>query len=374
MSQRRRTPDPQYSPFARSVFSICRSVIFRYVPATNSCNIGTPQKSPTKAQRGDKQMDDAAITVARTLSKAATGKIPMFGPFGGPTVNYLFANVFASTDGPTSYLGDVHKRVNQIATPRMDEATSKRVDGAIHRALISLRDYEPSKHESNLSNMDHRKRLHDHLSGILRAFRVNRDGMMQLVDMQTPPPASAFSVYLAGVSIIITLYQELAIVDPGQRSPREAGRSQYGKQSEGNVILHARNGIDFATRIWNEIKAKRKQAISVGEGTFVWRRRLYDDLSMTHNFREFYEPMWKFLPKNDPDYFLAQAWENYVGPIGKKTDPAPPEMDFNAVAKRAIENYYNTRAVPELINEVGDPDQIMKEWTFLTTWPLPLPN
>jgi hypothetical protein len=104
--------------------------------------------------------------------------------------------------------------------------------------------------------------------------------------------SAAFSAYLIGAGVRLTLHQEMALTDPEQRSPDDWAKSSYGMPDSGTFAALANQAISYATPTWTDIKTKRRRSISVGTGDLNWQRRMCDDLSTTSDFHQYYCEMY----------------------------------------------------------------------------------
>jgi hypothetical protein len=62
-----------------------------------------------------------------------------------------------------------------------------------------------------------------------------------------------------------------------------------------------------------------------------------------------------------------------MGPGSNPQEPSRP-IDFDVAGARAVENFYQRRALPELSDECGNPDQVIANWGLLMKQPLPARN
>lgn len=315
-------------------------------------------------------MSDLTLTLGKQLANAAAAKIPGVGPFAGPVVDSIFGSIFGGDKQPPSYFTEVYKRITSIVKQELAAEDIKHIDAAIHNVLQAIRDeYDPAKKSLDLKSKADRARLFGLLQKYDETFLSGPDGMLAL--LQKPEGKDAgLAVYIVGAGLRLTLYQEMAVVDPSTNAPSQWAKSPYGLEKDGTIALFAKEASAYVNAAYPRVLKQRQEAVTIESGHYAYQRVIKDSLSKNGAMVSGSSVI-NFIPENTIGYELAQEYEE-MDPgyaVQHLLTDIPPTLQFLYPFARM--NYISTGMTAELIAELGDPVGTAALWSQLIDTPVP---
>ena len=311
---------------------------------------------------------DIAIAVSKKLSQAAVGQIPGFGPLASPIIDQVFSSIFGGGSSPASWVGEILRRVQQIVRQELVTDTLSHINGGLHNISQAMYDeYSPAKKRLDLSRNVDRQQLFGLLQKYDSAYISGTDGMLSTLEQH---PIEGFTLYLAGVSLRLMIYQEMAVTDPTFASPADWPKTPYGAQ-DGTIARFADSCANTAQAAWNAIVTQRRAPVDfywIDQGMVhgsPWDRWGYyflvDPLSRS-NQRVLAQDA---VPPSDP-------YRDEVASHNARQPERGDDTDFWNAAKARIPNeYFDGLAYPDLTTEFSNPLTTIANWRALVLTPLP---
>ncbi|CAH1251682.1 Hypp9122 [Branchiostoma lanceolatum] len=149
--------------------------------------------------------------------------------------------------------------ISHLMEQQLEQGDLDRINGVLHDFEQALRiNYADDKRNSNLADPADRQRLHrylltldEHLLGVIGAM------------MQDRIARTGLPCFLLLAGLRLALYQEMAVVDPENKSPdlNPALSPRYATPHTGVVAMYAREYAQHARKVWAEVVEDRKKKI-----------------------------------------------------------------------------------------------------------------
>lgn len=305
-----------------------------------------------------------AGSIATTIAKGiASG---MLSTIGGAIAGGILDQIFPP--GVPSYFDEVYDQIKRIVGAELQQQTIDQINGAINNIKAGLAtEYKPAREGKDLNEPDDRQFLFNLLQKYETTYLSGPGGMLGTLmgDKYAKP---GFGAFLLGAGLHLSLYQEMANVDPsnkasgrGYRSPLE---SSYGRPDTGTVAVTAKRYAEFAEKVWPQLLADRAAKITQSEGT----RCAFGDTTggSCRNyawFRDDLDPGSQYLPGSLP---TASNRVNEVPTAESDKNGNNPGRD------QLIQDYkaYAADQAQTLTDSLNDPAAIAKSWRQLMTTPI----
>lgn len=306
------------------------------------------------------------LGVGRDMARAQAGKIPHVGGLGQGIVSYVFQKFFpgCATGGPPSYFAEIYDVIRSIVRSELDQDSKQAIDAAAKNVMNALdHEYYPRKKCADLTNAFHRKDLSELLHKYDQTFLSGPSGMLSKLEAN---PQLGLDAYVIGAGIRLTIYQEMALVDPFLGAPGQWCKSSYGLPRNGTVAKFSDHASKFAVEAYRQIEASRRRAIGTRAGQLINQPRLADPLAPSRNDSvcDFIEP--KFL---NATYMCCLDWANWRGNLNARPRCSPNER---AWIEQGVKGYFERVVVGELRQQLNDPTGTAGIWRELIEKPVPL--
>lgn len=303
--------------------------------------------------------------VLATIGSKLAGSL--LSSLGGAIAKSLFESVFPP--GVPSYFDKVYVEMKRIVGQELQQSTIDSVDGAIKNIQQHLEyEYLPAKAARDLTVLEDRKHLFTLLQKYESTFLSGPNGMLGTL-MSDKYAKLGFSVFLIAASLQLALFQEMAVVDPGNLgrdgTVRDPLLSSYGRPDDGTVAQAALKYADFAEKLWPKIIADRRAKVHQHEQTLC----ALGDTSggSCRNF------VWYVDDLEVGEVPLPASWKTKV----MECRQASRDKEGNNPNKDLLLQHfeaYKTLKESELRNSLGVPEVIVSTWRQLAKTPLKLPS
>lgn len=292
----------------------------------------------------------------------------MLSAVGGAIAGGILDNLFPP--GVPDYFGEVYAQLKLIVSAEIEQGTIDGINGSINNLVLALKtEYTPAKSKMDLKKLEDRQHLYGLLQGYARTFLTGPGGMLGTL-MSDKYAQQGFSVFLIGAGLHLSLYQEMANVDPTQLSPGVFPtplESSYGLPKTGTVASTAQVYSKFVVDTWPKIQLDRQAKIKPGEKSITTYRETPPGCAPawdTHNYVYFSDDVnlgALRLPNNGDfviEYEISDKNKDgsYKGPEHVKVN-----QDYQT---------YCAQKAAELINTLNNPGVIAQNWQKLAETPI----
>lgn len=299
--------------------------------------------------------------VLATIGSKLAGSL--LSSLGGAIAKSLFEAVFPP--GVPSYFDKVYAEMKRIVGEELQQSLIDSVDGAIKSIQQHLEDeYLPAKAERNLDVLEDRKHLFALMQKYESTYLSGPGGMLGTL-MSDKYAKLGFSVFLIAASLQLALFQEMAVVDPGNLerdgTPRSPLLSSYGRPETGTVAKAAAKYADFAEKLWPKIVADRRAKVHLLAQTLCAPGDTCG--GSCHHYAWYVDDLVPGAAK------LPTTWNTKVVEYRQ----ADGDKHGNNPNKELIANnfeVYKTQKVEELRKSLGVPEKIVEVWRQLVKAPL----
>jgi hypothetical protein len=224
-------------------------------------------------------------------------------------------------------------------------------------------EYYPRKKCADLTNAHHRKDLSELLHKYDQTFLSGPNGMLSKLEAN---PQLGLDAYVIGAGARLTIYQEMALVDPFLGAPGQWCKSSYGLPRTGTVAKFSDHAGRFVVEAYRQIEASRRRIIGTRGGQLVNQPRLADPLSPSRSDSvcAFIEP--KLL---NATYVCCIEWASWRGNLNARPRCRPDER---AWIEQGVKGYFEQVVVNELRQQLNDPTGTAGIWRELIEKPVPL--
>ncbi len=306
------------------------------------------------------------LGVGRDMARAKAGKIPHVGGLGQGIISYVFQKFFpgcSSSGGPPSYFAEVYEVIRSIMRGELDQDTKQAVDAAARNVMNALdHEFYPRKRCANLVNPHHRQDLTNLLHKYDQTFLSGPSGMLSRLEAN---PELGLDAYVIGAGLRLTIYQELALVDPFLGAPGHWCKSSYGLPVSGTVAKFADHASRFAVKAYGQIETRRRQSIGTRNGQLINQPRVNDPFAPSRN-----ESVCNFMPRErNPAYLCCIQWASWRGDLRNRPRCQP---DMRLWSEQGLNGYFGRVVVGEIRQQLNDPTGTAAVWRELIDKPVPL--
>jgi len=305
----------------------------------------------------DVPTESIATSIAGNLAKKLASTIG--GAIGGAVFNAIFP------PGVPSYFDQVYAAITKIVHQELQQDTITHINGAINNIKQHVEtEYEPAKNSKNLDILEDRTFLFQLLQKYESTYLSGTDGMLgTLMDEQYQK--ASFGVFLLGASLQLSLFQEMANVDPsntsGTGSFRSPLESSYGQPNSGTVAKTASNYVDYAKKVWLAMQQDRRNAVTFESGGKC------APFDQTGSSCRYY--LWYIDSLGDNDKRLPDGTKvtDYLMIPPSKESQKDKEDQF----KQQYNDYIESK-VQDLSDSLSAPNDIIASWQQLIKQPITL--
>ena len=187
----------------------------------------------------------------------------MLSAVGGAIAGAIIGKIFPP--GVPSYFDQVYKEMERIIGAQLQQSIIDQINGAINNVKVHITtEYTPAKVGKDLNKLDDRQFLFNLLQKYETTYLTGPGGMLGTI-MADQYAKLGLGIFVLGAGLHLTLFQEMANVDPSNkgadgkfRSPLE---SSYGRPQSGTIASTAAYYSDFAEKFWPQVLADRRNKI-----------------------------------------------------------------------------------------------------------------
>ncbi|CAH1251710.1 Hypp9130 [Branchiostoma lanceolatum] len=153
------------------------------------------------------------------------------------------------------------QRLHDYLQVALENVVLDQINGVLHDLQDALSiNYAVNKRNSDITNPADRQRLHDYLQGLDQ--NLTTTGVIGTL-MQENYAKIGLSCFLLLAGLRIALYQEMAVVDPENKSPdlNPALSPRYATPHTGVVAMYAREYAQHVEQWWPQVIDDRENAI-----------------------------------------------------------------------------------------------------------------
>ncbi|XP_035668935.1 uncharacterized protein LOC118411037 [Branchiostoma floridae] len=202
----------------------------------------------------------SAITTGSKESPKTVPKEKPKGPVVGALGQVIFGEMWELIF-PAASLSPTLEDIRCVVQQELKEDVLDQINGVLHDLQDALSiNYAVNKRNSDITNPADRQRLHDYLQGLDQ--NLTTTGVIGTL-MQENYAKIGLSCFLLLAGLRIALYQEMAVVDPENKSPdlNPARSPRYGTPHTGVVAMYAREYAQHVEQWWPRVIDDRENAI-----------------------------------------------------------------------------------------------------------------
>ncbi|XP_066270669.1 uncharacterized protein [Branchiostoma lanceolatum] len=214
-----------------------------------------PASVPEAKSKGETDSEESPKTVAKFV-KSRQRKGPVVGGLGQVIFGELWELIF-----PAASLSPTLEDIRCLVQQELKEDVLDQINGVLHDLQDALSiNYAVNKRNSDVTNPADRQRLHDYLQGLDQ--NLTTTGVIGTL-MQENYAKIGLSCFLLLAGLRIALYQEMAVVDPENKSPdlNPALSPRYATPHTGVVAMYAREYAQHVEQWWPQVIDDRENAI-----------------------------------------------------------------------------------------------------------------
>ncbi|XP_078667149.1 uncharacterized protein LOC144909000 [Branchiostoma floridae x Branchiostoma belcheri] len=212
-----------------------------------------PRTAPHKA-KVETDPEDSPKPVAKEKPRRSKGAV--VGGLGQVIFGELWELIF-----PAASLSPTLEDIRCVVQQELKQDVLDQINGVLHDLQDALSiNYAVNKRNSDITNPTDRQRLHDYLQGLDQ--NLTTTGVIGTL-MQENYAKIGLSCFLLLAGLRIALYQEMAVVDPENRSPdlNPALSPRYATPHTGVVAMYAREYAQHVEQWWPHVIDDRENAI-----------------------------------------------------------------------------------------------------------------
>ncbi|XP_078579075.1 uncharacterized protein LOC144863603 [Branchiostoma floridae x Branchiostoma japonicum] len=202
----------------------------------------------------------SAVTTGSKESPKTVPKEKPKGPVVGALGQVIFGEMWELIF-PAASLSPTLEDIRCVVQQELKEDVLDQINGVLHDLQDALSiNYAVNKRNSDITNPADRQRLHDFLQGLDQ--NLTTTGVIGTL-MQENYAKIGLSCFLLLAGLRIALYQEMAVVDPENKSPdlNPARSPRYGTPHTGVVAMYAREYAQHVEQWWPRVIDDRENAI-----------------------------------------------------------------------------------------------------------------
>ncbi|MEE3999327.1 hypothetical protein V1T75_03165 [Tenacibaculum sp. FZY0031] len=187
----------------------------------------------------------------------------MLSAIGGAIANAILDEIFPPKI--PDYFDEVYAQITKIVKQEIQQSKIDSISGAITNLVQKIKnEYVPALQQSNIKDKEDRQALFKLLQKYDQTFLSGAEGMLGALQQKEYAKAG-FTVFMLGASLQLSLYQEMANVDPKNKKSngewQSASESSYGKPQIGTVAKTANDFIEHAQKTYDEIITDSNNAV-----------------------------------------------------------------------------------------------------------------
>ncbi|WGH75895.1 hypothetical protein P8625_01650 [Tenacibaculum tangerinum] len=323
-----------------------------YVPILQESEFTQPQKLYPS-------LDSLSLKLNVTSTAVSIGKdiaSGMLSAIGGAIANAILDEVFPAKI--PNYFDEVYAKITKIVKQEIQQSKIDSISGAITNLVQKIKnEYVPALEQSNTKDKEDRQALFKLLQKYDQTFLSGAEGMLGTLQQKEYAKAG-FTVFMLGASLQLSLYQEMANVDPMNKNAKgewmPANKSSYGKPKTGTLAKTANDFIEHAKKTYNEIMTDSNNAVKAQK--FKKERSYVIGQTLVTN---------TYYYGRIVDNGVATNILREIGPDAKNGS----NPKFEAFTKSEIPKYKKTKR-ENLYKEMNSPLEVIESWKELVKTPI----
>ncbi|MDO6676074.1 hypothetical protein MK851_04040 [Tenacibaculum sp. 1B UA] len=282
----------------------------------------------------------------------------MLSAVGGAIANAIIEAIFPPEI--PEYFDEVYAQITKVVKQEIQKSKIDSISGAITNLIQKINyEYVPALKQRDLKSKEDREHLFNLLQKYDQTFLSGAEGMLGTLQ-QKDKASAGFTVFMLGATLQLSIYQEMANVDPMNKNAKEEWKnpneSSYGKPKSGTLAKTAESFIKHAKKTYDSIMKASDNAVKaekyMTERAYVIGQTLVTD-------RTYYCRI------KDNGVATNKVWE-----IGQD-DKHGNNPKFDQFVKQEVPSYKEQKR-RNLDNEMNHPIEVIENWKSLINSPIKL--